>query len=653
MCGIAGIVSYDGNDVREARLERMAAVLRHRGPDDAGLWCSPGTAPAAGFAHRRLTIIDLSTAGHQPMTSGCATITFNGEVYNHPKLYTELTALGYSYRGHCDTETVLLGYREWGWRVVDRLRGMFAFGVWDESKRELVLARDRLGIKPLYYAHVRPGVLVFASEIKAILESGLVEPAASRSALHEYLLFGYLSGPTTMFGGVRVLPPGHVLICNERGVRLKQYWDVIVSSDSLAGDEELFTEFDHLLDSAVKSHLLSDVPVGAFLSGGLDSSLVVALMRTRSRRQVKTFAVGFPRGEYSELPYARTVARHVGSEHFEVIVTPQQFIEALPAAVWHEDEPLWTSTSIALYYVARLASQHVRVVLSGEGSDELFAGYDRYWCGALNERLRLPYARVPGRVRAAVKRGLDHSLVPERARRALSHTLFSREDNVKALVFDNWFGVFTPSMQRDLLSEAVTSSTDAQAAYGSHLVAYCAGRSESVSDRMQTSDIKTNLVELLMKQDRMSMAFSLEARVPYLDHPLVEFAARVPRRLKLGRTSGKLLLKRAAKAFLPPEIIARRKRGFPVPFDDWLRRRYPAEVRGLLLSDRALSRGWFKPDWLVPAVENHLTGRHDRSRQVWGLVTLELWARIFLDGDCGWRESPGDWWARQRAGTDN
>ncbi len=290
------------------------------------------------------------------------------------------------------------------------------------------------------------------------------------------------------------------------------------------------------------------------------------------------------------------------------------------------------------------------MVLSGEGSDELFAGYDRYWCGALNERMRLPYGRLPGGLRAAVRKGLEHSLLPERARRALSHTLFLRDDTVAALVFDNWFGVFTPAMQRELLVGALSGATDPARIYDSHLIPYGAGGSGSVSDRMQTSDIKTNLVELLMKQDRMSMAFSVEARVPYLDHPLVEFAARAPRRVKLGRMSGKVLLKQAARTHLPPEIIGRRKRGFPVPFDDWLRRQYAAEVRGLILSERALSRSWFQPERLRAFVEDHLAGRHNASRQVWNLLTLELWARIFLDGDRGWTGSPADWWVAQANG---
>jgi asparagine synthase (glutamine-hydrolysing) len=624
----------------------MGAALRHRGPDDEGVWVNGDCSPAAGLAHRRLSIIDVSSAGHQPMTNEDETvwITYNGEIYNHTALRRDLERAGHVYHSHTDTETVVHAYEEWGDSFMERFDGMFAFGLWDSRRRRLVLVRDRLGIKPLYYAPLSGKGIVFASEIKALFAGGQVTAEAADEALPEYLLFGYLSGESTLFKGVYALPPGHMLVWDDSGVRTTAYWDVSFKPDTTASPDELRRTFEELFDTAVHSHLMSDVPLGVFLSGGLDSSAIAAVMARHMSGRLKTFSIGFPEGCYSELPYARAVAQHLDAEHHEIVLTSREFLCSLPRMVWYEDEPIWTIASVAMYHVARLASDHVKVVLTGEGSDELFAGYDRYWCGALNDRMAAPYARVPAALRAAVRAGLGHTVLPERLRRALSHTFLCRDLTVEALIFDNWFGIFTPEMQRGLCSDRLCRQLSTADIYAAHLKPYQSSGSDDIVDRMLYVDVKTNLVELLMKQDRMTMATSLESRVPFLDHRLVEFAGAIPPEANLGHFSGKRLLKKAVEGLLPPAIVSRRKQGFPVPFDAWLQQDFFSPVSRLLLSERALSRRWFQPDSLKTLLDAHSAGRQNFSRQVWTLLTLELWARVFLDNDRLWVEDPADAW---------
>jgi asparagine synthase (glutamine-hydrolysing) len=648
VCGIAGIVTRDRQRVHPDVLERMGTAMRHRGPDDSGTWIGESGPWCAGLAHRRLSIIDLTSAGHQPMANedGTIQLTYNGEVYNHAGLRQELEAAGHRYTSHTDSETIIHAYEEWGESFMDRFRGMFAFGIWDSGRRRLTLVRDRLGIKPLYYARVGDS-LVFASEIKAILSSGLISPEADRAALPEYLQFGYLSDDRTMFRHVRALPPGHVLTWDESGCVVRPYW-TLRFEPRVRPEPELWRDFAGRFDEAVRLRLMSDVPLGVFLSGGLDSSAIAAVMQQHMSGVLKTFSVGFPDGYYSELPYARIVARHLHAEHHEVVLTAADFLASLPQMVWHEDEPIWTIASVAMYHVSKLAAGHVKVVLSGEGSDELFAGYDRYWFGSVNERFGSAYARVPRRLRAAVRHLLNQGAVPERARRALSHTFLTREANVEAIVLDNWFGIFTPAMQRELCSPEWLDALNTADVYAHHRTHFNQAGSDDIVDRMLYMDIKTNLVELLMKQDRMSMATSIESRVPFLDHHLVEFAATIPSAAKLGAMSGKRMIKEAVRHLLPNQIIDRRKQGFPVPFDRWLQKDFFPEIEALLLSDRALSRGWFRPEQVVSLLEAHRRQHANLNRQIWALLNLELWARIFLDQERTWVEAPREAWAELR-----
>ena len=632
MCGIAGILG--SKPIAPERLAGMGAVLRHRGPDDSGVWTGGGDGTFVGLVHRRLSIIDLSAAGHQPMCNEDGTIwlTYNGEIYNHGDVRRELEATGHRYTSQTDSETIIHGYEEWGADAISRFRGMFAFAIWDSSRQRLLLVRDRLGVKPLYYTE-NNGQFAFASEIKALLESGLVKPTPTQGGLAEYLSFGYLAGEETMFAGVRKLPPGHVLTWERGVVSVRRYWDVVFEPDEQMSERELRDGFLQLFEESVRLRLMSDVPLGVFLSGGLDSSAIAAVTSRLIGGRLKTFSVGYESSFYSEFEFARQVAEHIGAEHHEIVVTADTFLDALPRLIWHEDEPLWAPPSVALYYVSELASREVTVVLTGEGSDELFAGYDRYWMTAVNARIQSIYSHVPARVRLALRRILLHGPLPERARRALSHTALNHESYPDTLFFDNWLGVFSREQLVDIADVELRRDLESVDVRASHLDIFRRGVGAEIIDELLYSDIKTNLVELLMKQDQMSMATSIESRVPFLDHKLVEFAARVPARFKVKGTSGKHLVKEALGGYLPRSILHRPKKGFPVPYEEWLRDRYAPDIEAMLLSDRARERRWLKPEVVRRLFAAHRSGRVNMSRHIWALWGLELWARIFIDDE--------------------
>jgi asparagine synthase (glutamine-hydrolysing) len=645
MCGIAGIVTAEHARIDEDVLRKMARTMRHRGPDDTGVYLDRSNELSAGLAHRRLSIIDLSAAGHQPMTNedGTLWLTYNGEIYNHAEVRRELMARGHHYRSHTDSETILHAYEEWGDRCVDRFRGMFAFAIWDTRRHRLFAARDRLGVKPFYYA-ARGRSLVFASEIKAILASGLVPSVLADDAVPEYLMFGYLAGEGSMFRDVVKLPPGHTMVWEKGQVTTSQYWNLSFEPDYSRSEEECQAHLRSMLEESIRLRLMADVPLGVFLSGGLDSSAIASIMSRHVSGRLKTFSVGFESEYYSEFPFARAVAKHIGAEHHEVVITPSMFLSSLPQMIWHEDEPLWAAPSVALYHVAELASKSVKVVLTGEGSDELFAGYDRYWMTSWNARAASVYGLVPRGVRGMIKRAVIDGALPERIRRALGHTIINHDRMPDGLIFDNWFGVFTPEMQRQIASTGLRESIDAADVYAEHRRLFEQAPAKSIVDRMLYTDVKSNLVELLMKQDQMSMAASIESRVPFLDHKLVEFAARVPWQYKVRGRSGKHVLKRALAGYLPDHILNRPKQGFPVPFDAWLRERFLNHARGVLLGPAAMQRGWFRPQAVQELLLRHAAGRHNATRQIWSLLGLELWARMFIDGETAWRDTPNEAW---------
>jgi asparagine synthase (glutamine-hydrolysing) len=632
MCGVCGVVSQQRR-VDSATVLDMVDTLHHRGPDDRGVWVGGDDRASVGLGHTRLSIIDLSSAGHQPMTNEDGTIwlTYNGEVYNHRDVREPLEASGHTYRSQTDSETIIHAYEEWGDACVDRFRGMFAFAIWDGPRRRLLLARDRLGVKPLYYAVVG-STLVFASEIKAILRSGYLEPRAAEGAVPEYLALGYLAGEGTMFAGIRKLPPGHVLVWDDGRLEVRRYWR-LVFQPAAASPADLQGQFRHLFEESVRMRLMSDVPLGVFLSGGLDSSAIAAVMGRYVDEPIKTFSIGYDTQYYSELSYAKQVADLVGADHHEYRLTAEEFYEAVPRLTWHEDEPLWGTASVALYFVSKLAAQHVKVVLTGEGSDELFAGYDRYWMTRLNTLALPAFLALPPTIRRLLRRGLLDGPLPERVRRGLSHTCVGRDQMPDTLFFDNWFGVFPSELQKSIAGPALRRQLAHVDVYRAHRQLYEESGADAVVDRLLYSDINSNLVELLMKQDQMSMATSIESRVPFLDYRLAEFAATVPWRQKIHRRSGKHIVKAALAEYLPASIRHRPKQGFPVPWNEWLNERFAPRIERLLLEPRTADRGWIDPSAVRRLFETHRSGRVNMSRQIWTLWGLELWARGFLDGE--------------------
>jgi asparagine synthase (glutamine-hydrolysing) len=632
MCGIAGIVSVDGLAADAgARAARMRDVLTHRGPDEAGLYIDA----FAALAHRRLSIVDLS-AGQQPMSNedGTVWIAFNGEIYNHADVRRELEPRGHRYRTHCDTETIVHGYEEWGAECVHRLRGMFAVAIWDATARRLLLVRDRLGIKPLYWSRAG-GTLLFASEIKAILASGLIEAEANTAVIPEVLSTRYTSSAATMFRGVHKLLPGHVLTFSDGTLDIRQYWDIPVGSSSEGAGHaaEVVAEFRARLEESVRLRLMADVPLGMFLSGGIDSSAIAALMARMIDRPLQTFSVAFKERAFNELEYARAVARTVGAVAHEIVIDDHDFFAALPRLVWHEDEPIAHPSSVPLYFVSELARQHVKVVLTGEGSDELLAGYGKYLRLAWNWRAGTVYERlVPSAVRASIARSVVPRL-PRTLARYADRTFLAMERTPESMFFDN-FAAIRLADQRWLLSPGLREAATGSRAYAAARAHFDRpnGRS-TLLDRLLYADLKTYLVELLMKQDQMSMAASIESRVPFLDHHLVEFAAKLPDEWKLSGLTTKRVLREAMKGLLPESILNRPKMGFPVPFAAWVRGPWHNVAREVLLDRRSRERGLINPPAVDRLLHDHAAGRIDGGDRIWTLLNLELWHRTFIDNE--------------------
>jgi asparagine synthase (glutamine-hydrolysing) len=633
MCGIAGIVGADGLHFDEtSRAVRMRDVLIHRGPDGAGLHADE----YAALAHRRLSIVDLA-GGHQPLSNedGSIWVTYNGEIYNHALVRPELEAAGHTYRTRSDTETIVHAYEQWGDECVLRFRGMFAFAIWDAPRRRLLIARDRMGKKPLYWSRVpacgeRGERLVFASEIKAILESGMVEARPNHAALSELLATRSTSGVETLFEGIYKLLPGHRLVYENGRVQVSQYWDIPQDGPdpelARLPEAELVDRFRDLLRESVRMRLMSDVPLGMFLSGGLDSSAIAALMAREINRPVQTFSVAFNDRAFSELTYSREVAQAIGADAHEVVIDDTDFFGALPRLVWHEDEPIGHPSSVPLHFVSALARQHVKVVLTGEGSDELLAGYGKYPRSLLNWKAGGIYERVvPGAVRAAVA----SSIVP-RIPAALGgyarRSFLAMPRTPAAMFLDNFAGVPLQA-QRQLLSSSMLAGADAYATS----LAYFGDGNRSTLDRLLYTDLKTYLVELLMRQDQMSMSTSIESRVPFLDHKLVEFAARLPERLKLAGFTTKRILREAVRGLLPESILTRKKMGFPVPFGLWTRSRWNGVAREVLLDSRARQRGVTDPVGVERLLDDHRAGLGRGGDAIWALLNLELWYRTFID----------------------
>ena len=627
MCGIAGFVNeQDAPPARERELvlDAMCQVIKHRGPDDQGTFIADNVA----LGMRRLSIIDLA-GGHQPISNedGTATIVFNGEIYNYRELQKELTARGHKFQTNSDTEAIIHAYEEYGPACVEHLRGMFAFAIWDARERKLMLARDRVGKKPLYYAHTTAGTLVFGSELKSLLVHPELKREINPQALDAYLTFGYVPDPLCILRGVRKLPPGHFLIFADGRLAMTQYWDFRFEPTEAAETrraEDYLEELRALLDEAVRIRLIADVPLGAFLSGGVDSSAVVGLMARHSNRPVKTFSIGFNEDSYNELKYARLAAKHFATDHHEFIVTPD-ICQAVSELAWHFDEPFADPSALPTYMVSKLARAHVTVALSGDGGDELFAGYTRY----VVEQQRAKFARIPRSVRANVMQPLSQRL---------PHGAWGRNylHNVSLDAVDRFLdsvSVFTHLTKRSLYTSDFSAQLKGDG-LASARFRFLAGRVQTNEplDVLLYLDSKTYLPgDILTKVDRMSMAVSLEARAPLLDHKLIEFVARIPAALKLRGTETKHIFKRAISDYVPADILHREKQGFGVPVQQWINEQLRTQMHDTLTDERTRTRGYVEPRYVAQLLNEHERGRRDHATPLWALFMLELWQRIFID----------------------
>lgn len=626
MCGICGKALKDARGhVDLGMISRMCDSLWHRGPDDSGTWVAPGVA----FGHRRLSIIDVAS-GHQPLTNedGTVAIVFNGEIYDFPELRRDLEARGHSFSTRSDTEAIVHLYEDLGERCVERLRGMFAFAVWDTRDRSLLLARDRVGKKPLYYADTAEG-LTFASELKAVMMDPAVDARVDIRAVHDYLTYQYVPPPRTILTGARKLPPAHTLTWREGQASTRRYWTLSFADKNQDSEQEVAEEVRRRLADAVRVRLMSEVPLGAFLSGGIDSSIVVAMMAEASSEPVKTFSIGFEEAGFSELPYAREVASQYSTDHHEFIVRPET-IEVLPELVWHFDEPFADSSALPTYYVARETRTHVTVALNGDGGDETFGGYERY----LAAQLAVQYERVPRVLRRPLETAVRALPIPtrrahpiRRAKRFLDAANRPPEDR-----YARWMVIFDNEMKDDVYKPEFRQRLNEADSLDYLRASFAQTDAADFTDRMLASDTETYLPgDLLVKVDRMSMAHSLEGRSPFLDHHVMEYAATIPANLKLRGSTTKYILKRAAADLLPEKIRSRGKQGFGVPIGDWFRGPLKPWLQELLCSPASRSRGYFRPEFVANMIEDHAAKRADHAYRLWALAMLELWHLMFVD----------------------
>ena len=623
MCGIAGFADLHPAartlDADQHRVKAMCDVMRHRGPDDDGFYVAPGVA----LGMRRLSIIDLAT-GHQPIHNEDRTVwvVFNGEIYNYRELRHRLERAGHRFYTSSDTETIVHGYEEWGAGVFAELRGMFGIAIWDEPARTLLIGRDRAGIKPLYYANTGSR-LVFGSEAKCVLADPEVDRQLDPRALDHYLAYLYTPRNQSIFKGVHKLLPGHFLKVQDGNIATERYWQLPTEVSFTGSEQEALDGLEQTLGDAVRSHMVSDVPLGAFLSGGIDSSVVVALMARASGRPVKTFSIGFDEEAFNELPHAKRVAAHLGTDHHELVVRPDA-LEILDRVIWHFDEPFADSSAIPTWYVSEIARRHVTVVLSGDGGDELFGGYDRY----------LPHPRVASfdrlapivgrKVAGAVWRTIPHGA---RGRNFLRHVARdARGRYLDSMTFyhaDERAELLSPDIQQRL------GAWDAEALFAAP---FSRLGTLPFPAQMMAFDFETYLPEdCLTKVDRMSMAHSIESRVPLLDHRVIEFAASLPASMKIHGDRRKHLLKELAFKLVPRELLDRPKQGFGVPIGHWFRGSLRDAFGDILGSPLARQRGIFNGAFVNRVLDEHLTGRRDHSLRLWQLLVFELWHRQYVD----------------------
>lgn len=628
MCGIAGKLHFDSQQpVEESLIRRMTNLIRHRGPDSDGIWVDG----SVGLGHRRLAIIDLTPLGHQPMSNADGTIwlVFNGEIFNHLDLRADLEKRGYRYRGNSDTETLIYLYEEYGRDFVKQLRGQFAFAIWDSRQRGLLLARDRFGQKPLLYAFTPHG-LTFASEIKALLQDPAVSNEVDEVALHHYLTYQYVPRPQTAFQQICKLPPASTMWWQDGQVSLEQYWHLRYTPKLKLTKDEAAEQLLELLRQATRMRLMSDVPLGAFLSGGIDSSAVVALMAEASHEPIKTFAIGFDDQSFNELGYARQVAELYDTDHHEFMVTPDA-LTVLPELVWAYGEPFADSSALPTYYVAQQTRQHVTVALNGDGGDEAFAGYERYRA----TQLAATYERLPRWFREGLFTPLISRLPESTGRRDILPRLkrfISAIDQTPERRYAGWItlldnatkmGLYTPEFARrvvDIDSIALLEEVYRQA------------DSPNFVEQTQFVDVQTYLPDdLLIKVDIATMVHSLEGRSPFLDHKLAEFAAQLPVDYKLAGRTHKYILKQALTRHLPDSILHRKKQGFGMPLGRWFRHQLKPVAYDLLLEPRTQQRGLLNGVAVKNLLDEHIAGQVNHGYRIWELLVLELWFRTYID----------------------
>lgn len=627
MCGIVGIINNGERVANRAILEKMNRAILHRGPDDDGFYFNENV----GLGMRRLAIIDIAH-GKQPIHNADKTkwIVYNGEVYNYQEIRADLEKRGHTFYTNSDTEAIVHLYDEYGVDCVKYLRGMFAFAIWDEREKELFIARDRVGKKPLLYSHQPNGDLIFGSEFQALLQHPDITREVDAEAIDAYLSYLCVPAPLTAFKQIRKLDPGHWLKWKDGVIETRRYWLPDFSKKIKISEQEAIEETTRILRESTKLRMISEVPLGAFLSGGVDSSIVVALMAQESSQPVKTFSIGFEEQDFSELKYARRVANHVGAEYNEFIVRPNA-LDVLPTLVEHYGEPYADSSAIPTYYVAKETRQHVTVALNGDGGDESFAGYERYVAMDLAEA----YNRIPSALRkvfieAPVGVVPTSELKKSRARDAKRFLAAARLPRNER--YFRWMSTFDREAKQALYADdfaARLANVDA----GDFLGDWFSNANGSGSlDAALLVDQMTYLPnDLLVKVDIATMANSLEGRSPFLDHKVIEFAASLPASLKMGRFETKSLLKKVAARLVPKDVVYRKKMGFGVPIGKWLRDEMKDFVREVLLSQKSLNRGIVKPQMLQKYVSEHIKSERDHAFRIWTLLMLELWFQKFID----------------------
>ena len=627
MCGICGIVSTDTSAfIEPAVIRRMCDTLAHRGPDDQGVYLTPGVA----LGHRRLSIIDLRPEGRQPMANedGTVQIVFNGEIYNFAEHYKWLIARGHRFRSRTDTEVIIHLYEELGVRCLERLRGMFAFAIWDQRKRSLFLARDRLGKKPLFY-HFDGRRMLFASEAKALLTYPGFVREPDHAAIDTFIALGYVPAPLSAFHGMCQLPPAHYLLLADGKFQIQRYWRLAFTPKLELGEHEACAQIVDRLTEAVRLRMISDVPIGAFLSGGIDSSSIVALMAKLGTGPVKTFSIGFEESAYDETTYARAVAQLFSTEHHEFIVRPagQEILERM---VWHYDQPFADPAALPTFYLCKLTRDYVTVALSGEAGDENFAGYPRYGYDSIVYYLQRKPRLLRRIVRDAAR--LGERLLPDSSAMASKLRVM---DAIAGSNADRWAARSTTrlnSASRWLLyTDEFASGLDSDSPEKMVVGVFKDTDAEGL-DASLNLDLNLYLPnDLLVKMDIASMAVGLEARAPMVDHEFIEFVAKLPTRFKRSGLSSKVIFRRAMKDILPKSILNRPKQGFSVPLDQWFRGQLKDLIRDTLLSSRSSGRGYFNRDMIEAMIDAHTSSRADHQQELWALLMLELWHRVFID----------------------